>query len=73
MTDVPVLFSSGRPAGRTILTVRTGDASTTATDINLQNVTLVRIWPDHTLAAFNTAGDVLAFFRPGTYWSILWQ
>jgi len=67
------LFSSSRPDGRTVLTIRTGDASTTATDLNLQGVTYVRVWPDHTLAAFSNSGNVLAFLRPGTYWSFLWQ
>ncbi len=46
------LFSSSRPEGRTVLTIRTGDASTTATDLNLQGVTCVRVWPDHTHWSF---------------------
>ncbi|MGB3706748.1 hypothetical protein [Gordonia sp. (in: high G+C Gram-positive bacteria)] len=71
MTDV--LINSTKPQNREVLTVRTGDPSTTATDINLTDANLARVWSSGELAAFNSMGNVLLFLRPGSYWSFIWQ
>lgn len=67
-----VLLDATKPEGKNTLTVHCGTPTNESVN-NFQGITMTRVWDDGTLAAFDATGRTIAFFRPGSYWSFLWQ
>lgn len=68
---VDVMADAQRPTGKTSLQLHCGSPGAD-TPYTFSNVTMVRVWEDGQLAAFDATGAAIIYLRPGSYWGFLW-